>query len=188
LDPALTALRQPVFWTPITDPGAVLLEPQPALLGAPAAADDVLRSHAIFEADGRHARLAVRDENINVTFLPPTDGRGLVAVVILDEDTPDRLYAISRLWAAIRGRPLPADNRMTEQRRQRAPQMLRVVDARLAGATYRSIAESMFPTHKIDAASWAGDALRETTIRLARDGLKLVEGGYRSLLRRPRRS
>lgn len=87
----------------------------------------------------------------------------------------------------IRGRPLPADNRMTEQRRQRAPQMLRVVDARLAGATYRSIAESMFPTHKIDAASWAGDALRETTILRARDGLKLVEGGYRSLLRRPRR-
>src|SRR3546814_20150422 len=66
--------------------------------------------------------------------------------------------------------------------------MLRVVDGRLAGVKYRSIAEALFPSHKIDSSSWAGDALREITIRLARDGLQLVEGGYRTLLRRPRRS
>jgi hypothetical protein len=35
--------------------------------------------------------------------------------------------------------------------------------------------------------SWAGNALRESTIRLARDGAKLVAGGYRTLLRRPRK-
>jgi hypothetical protein len=66
--------------------------------------------------------------------------------------------------------------------------MLRVVDGREAGETYRTIAEVLFPKHHIDAASWAGNAIRETTIRLARDGLKLVDGGYRTLLRRPRRS
>ncbi len=66
--------------------------------------------------------------------------------------------------------------------------MLRVVDARIEGATYRTIAQILFLQHRIDAASWVGNALRETTIRLARDGLKLVEGGYRTLLRRPRRS
>lgn len=177
-----------MFWTPITDPGAVLLEPQPAPLGAPVAVDDVLRSHDIVRMDDRHGRLTVRDGHLNLTYLPRTDGEGLVAVVILDEDTPDRLHAIRRLWAAIRGRHLPADNRITRQRRERSPQMLRAVDARLAGETYRSIAEVLFPSHHTDSASWAGDALRETTIRLARDGLKLVEGGYRSLLRRPRRS
>ncbi len=66
--------------------------------------------------------------------------------------------------------------------------MLRAVDARLERQTYRAIAIALFPNHKIDAASWAGDALRETTIRLARDGMKLVRGGYRDLLRRPRKS
>jgi hypothetical protein len=66
--------------------------------------------------------------------------------------------------------------------------MLRAVDARLDRATYRAIAEALFPQHPIDAASFASNALRETTIRLARDGMKLVNGGYWSLLRKPRRT
>lgn len=65
--------------------------------------------------------------------------------------------------------------------------MLRAVDARGDGATYRAIAEHLYPQHENDAASWVGSAIRETTIRLARDGMKLVRGGYRTLLRRPRR-
>jgi len=65
--------------------------------------------------------------------------------------------------------------------------MLRVFDARRGGASYRAIAEVLFPQHRIDAMSWAGNALRETTIRLARDGAKLAAGGYRTLLRRPRK-
>lgn len=65
--------------------------------------------------------------------------------------------------------------------------MLRAVDARETGATYRAIAQFLFPQYENDAASWVGSAIRETTIRLARDGMKLVRGGYRSLLRRPRR-
>src|SRR3546814_6988889 len=82
------------------------------------------------DLDDQHGRLTVQDGHVNLTYLPPTDGGRFVAVVILDEDTPDRLYAISRLWAAIRSRPVPADNRITEQRRKRIPQMLRVVDGR----------------------------------------------------------
>ena len=66
--------------------------------------------------------------------------------------------------------------------------MLRVVDARFAGVTYRAIAEVIFAQHDIEPASWVGSAIRETTIRLARDGMKLVRGEYLSLLRRPRRS
>lgn len=65
--------------------------------------------------------------------------------------------------------------------------MLRTVDGRREGATYRAIAEALFPDHQIETSSFAGNALRETTIRLARDGMKLVGGGYRALLRKPRR-
>lgn len=108
-------------------------------------------------------------------------------MVIFDELTPDRLTAVERLWRAMFGKRVAPDPRMTPQRRQRARQMLRTVDARQAGVIYRVVAEHLFPQHKIDAASWVGDPIREITIRLARDGMKLVRGGYRTLLRRPRR-
>mgnify|MGYP002868023146 CR=1 FL=1 len=101
--------------------------------------------------------------------------------------TPDRLTALARFWAAATGRAVAPDPRMTTQRLHRARQMLRAVDARHAGAIYRTIAEHLFPQHQIDTASWVGHPIRETTIRLARDGMKLVRCGYRSLLRRPRR-
>jgi hypothetical protein len=35
--------------------------------------------------------------------------------------------------------------------------------------------------------SWKTSALRDATIRLVRDGLAMVDGGYRDLLRRRRR-
>jgi hypothetical protein len=128
------------------------------------------------------------DDRYDVTLADPLcDGR-LAAVIVLDEQTPERLNALARFWAATTGRHVPADSRLTQQRRQRARQMLRAVDARQAGATYRSVAEALFPEHEIDPASWVGSAIRETTIRLARDGMKLVRGGYRTLLERPRRS
>jgi hypothetical protein len=65
--------------------------------------------------------------------------------------------------------------------------MLRAVDARETGTTYRDIARYLFPQYESDPAIWVGSAIRETTIRLVRDGTKLVRGGYRRLLRRPRR-
>ncbi|RKD61491.1 MULTISPECIES: DUF2285 domain-containing protein [unclassified Rhizobium] len=106
---------------------------------------------------------------------------------MFDELTLDRLTAVERLWQAMFGKRVPPDPRLTPQRRERTRQMLRTVDARESGAIYRVVAEHLFPQHKIDAASWVGDPIREITIRLARDGMKLVRGGYRTLLRRPRR-
>ncbi|GGA51622.1 hypothetical protein GCM10011385_01170 [Nitratireductor aestuarii] len=127
-------------------------------------------------------------EYFDASLANPGFAGPLAAVVLLDDDTPDRLAMVERLWAAARGRRVPPDMRLTGQRRRRAKEMLRVVDAREAGLTYLAIAEVMFPQHKPDSASWVGSPIRETTIRLARDGLKLVRGGYRLLLRRPRRN
>lgn len=109
------------------------------------------------------------------------------AIIVLDDATPDRLEALARYWRGLRAPPAPSDPRVTPQRRQRLRQMLRAVDARIERESYRAIATVLFPKHRIEAASWAGDALRETTIRLARDGMKLVHGGYRDLLKRPRK-
>lgn len=112
-----------------------------------------------------------------------TPDGALTAIALFDALLPDRLEAISRFWKALQ-QTSPPSNSLTAQRRSRLLQILRVFDARRDGFSYRGIAEVLFPKHRIDAKSWAGNALRETTIRLARDGLKLVEGGYRALLRR----
>lgn len=146
-----------------------------------------LHASAHFEHDAGVVRLAIDGELYDVSLTDPGHRRPLAALVPFDELTPDRLAAIERLWRAMVGKRVPADPRLTPQRRRRARQMLRAVDARHAGATYRAIAEHLFPRHESDAASWVGSAIRETTIRLSRDGMNLVRGGYRTLLRRPRR-
>jgi hypothetical protein len=146
-----------------------------------------LRARAITEPDPGLIRLAIGSETYDVSLADPTEHRPLGAFIMFDDLTPDRLTAVERLWRAMVGKRVPPDPRVTPQRHERARLMLRAIDARNAGAIYRTVAEHLFPQHKIDAASWVGDPIRETTIRLVRDGLKLVRGGYRTLLRRPRR-
>jgi hypothetical protein len=111
----------------------------------------------------------------------------LDAHLVLDDMADDRLEAIARFWSALHRNTTASDPRLTKQRKRRLRDILRAVDGRQDDASYRVIAEALFPQHRIDAASWAGNALRETTIRLVRDGLKLVDGGYRTLLRRSRK-
>ncbi len=186
-DPRITGLAQPIFWTPQTDPAAIILQSGPALSEGSHLTVDDLRAHAIRDREAALLRLNLHGERFDVSLSGSMEGDALAAVIPLDEMTPDRLTALGRFWSAATGRAVPADPRMTPQRLQRARQMLRAVDARETGATYRAVAQFLFPQHENDAASWVGSAIRETTIRLARDGMKLVRGGYRALLRRPRR-
>lgn len=149
---------------------------------------DELRAHAIVEHDGASIRLALRGERYDVDLADADDRRALGVFVMFDELTPDRLIAVERLWHAMVGKRVPADPRLKPQRRHRARLMLRVFDARLAGASYRKIAEHIFPNLKRDADTWDENPVRVTIARLVRDGMTHVRGGYRTLLRRPRRS
>ena len=186
-DPRNSALIQPIFWTPQTDPATLPFTAGPSPAGQLRIRFEDLQAHAIIDHDPGVIRLALRGEPYDVALANVDDASPLGAFVIFDELTPDRLTAVGRLWHAMFGNRVPSDPRMTPQRRQRARQMLRAVDARESGAVYRVVAEHLFPQHNIDAASWVGDPIREITIRLVRDGMKLVRGGYRTLLRRPRR-
>lgn len=123
----------------------------------------------------------------NISSAGRWDGQPLAAVIPLDDMAPERLAAALRFWTALTQAEPPPDDRITPQRRQRLRQMIRAVDGRQRGHSYREIAESLFPSHHIVPRAWRGDALRETTIRLVRDGLGLVEQGYRRLMRKPRR-
>ncbi|MBR0664885.1 DUF2285 domain-containing protein [Roseomonas hellenica] len=176
-----------MFWTPQVDPAAILLEASPSPSEGFHLTADELRGQARLDRDATLIQLQLRGERYDVGLTALDGNEPLAAVIPLDELTLDRLTALGRFWAAVTGRRVPPDPRMTPQRRERARQMLRAVDARQSGAIYRVVAEYLFPQHKIDTASWVGDPIREITIRLARDGMKLVRGGYRTLLRRPRR-
>ncbi|KSB91685.1 hypothetical protein AS593_06575 [Caulobacter vibrioides] len=105
----------------------------------------------------------------------------LAAVVPLDADTPTRLAAVLTLWRVVRGAPAPAA--LTALRRSRIKRMLRAVDARDAGASHRDLALVLFGPARVEAEPWKTSALRDVVHRLARDGLALVEHGYRDLLK-----
>jgi hypothetical protein len=108
------------------------------------------------------------------------------AVVIpLDADFATRADAALRLWRLVTGRPRgrPPD-RLTRQRRHRLGLVLRALDARLAGESYRAIAAGLFGDARVPAGrGWKTHDLRDRTIRLVRSGIELMQGGYLDLLR-----
>lgn len=145
------------------------------------------RAELVSEADTRYRVLRIGAALFPLFIsqdLTPDDA--LAAIAMFDALLPDRLETISRFWRALEHSPATPPHQ-TAQRLSRLRQILRVFDARRDRQSYRSIAEVLFPKHRIDSMSWAGNALRETTIRLARDGIRLVDGGYRALLHRPRK-
>lgn len=113
--------------------------------------------------------------------------QALAAVIPLDTDARDRLDAVSRFLSELTAPPPPADLRVTPQRRRRLRHMLRAFDGRACRATYREIAEIMFGAFRVASDPWKTSPLRDATIRLVRDGIAMVNGGYRDLLRRRRR-
>jgi hypothetical protein len=135
-------------------------------------------------ADGdRLGLVAGSDLRVLISGDPAPDGM-LAALVILDRHGADRLDAVARLIRA--SSTVPPDARLTRQRRCRLRQVLRALDGHGAGAAYRAVAESLFGLRRVAALPWKTCSLRDTTIRLVRDGVTLLRGGYRRLLRRRR--
>jgi hypothetical protein len=100
------------------------------------------------------------------------------AIIPLDADFAARADAALRLWRLVAGRrrSRPPD-RPTRQRRHRLALMLRALDARLAGESYRIIAAGLFGEAHIPAGpGWKTHDLRDRTIRLVRSGTELMQG------------
>lgn len=77
---------------------------------------------------------------------------------------------------------------MAEPRIIRRIAVLRALDGRLAGASYRTIADELLgPPSLVTPAAWKTSSLRGRAIRLVAAGRRLMEGGYRDLLKPPRR-
>lgn len=109
----------------------------------------------------------------------------LLAVELpLDADFELRAQAAHRLWSALAKRtPGLARPPLPLQRRQRLTLALRAADGRTEGNSYREIAEGLFGKHRIPDRGWKTHDLRNRTIRLVQNGLALIRGGYRKLLR-----
>ncbi len=179
-----------MVWSAEVDTSAVLLAQMPTVLPAagnlyselrePAARADEDGTHFLFDAAGQTIRI-VRLAGA----LPETP---LAALVPLDKDGFDRTEAIDRLLRALLGRAVPDDRRLTPQQKRRHRFMLQATDGRMSGATYRDIAGVIFGVDRVADEPWKTSALRDATTAMVKDGLAMIAGGYRTLLRHRRRS
>lgn len=65
--------------------------------------------------------------------------------------------------------------------------ILRALDGWLADASYRAIADALLPAEALTPLAWKTSSLRGRAIRLVAAGRRLMNGGYRDLLKPPRR-
>ena len=119
----------------------------------------------------------------NGALLLPGSPDGAVAFVLpLDDLFEERIETARRLHQLlVRHRPPPAT--LTPYRRRRLKLALRALDASLAGADYRAIAEALFGERVPRGAEFRDASLRAQVIRLVRYGVRLMRGGYLDLLR-----
>jgi hypothetical protein len=138
------------------------------------------------DEQGVHALVSlVNGETIQ---LLTTGSAPVAAVIPLDLEGFDRLEAVQRLLAAIHGRSIPPDTRITRQQRARAQRMLRAFDGFRDGATQRDIARIIFRTGDLDRDEWQASSSRHAIKSLLRDARAMIAGGYRRLLRHHRQS
>jgi hypothetical protein len=184
-DPSQRADQAAVFWHPEEDPTIILLTPSPTnatgLSFVPDEwASDIVRKDA---ADGTH--ILIRSGGVrHQLWLPNTvaEGADLAAIIPMDISAPRRAEATMRFWQhATYGRRRQHSGR--SQRSERLIPTLRALDGHLDGASYRAIADGLFTTSRIDAELWKTSPLRDRVIRMVRQGVSLMKGRYRNLLR-----
>ena len=162
-----------------------LIQIPPDLRAWEGSASDVPLAVGRHDEVGRHMRslpggtqLALLDD--------AKPGEPLAAIIPLDDMAHDRLEAIERFIRSIHRQHVP-DTRLTATQRRRLGLMLRCLDGRDQQASYFEVATALFGRRLVSAADWQDSAFRYQTHRLLRDGLKMVDRGYRQLLRARRR-
>jgi hypothetical protein len=116
---------------------------------------------------------------------PPESRTSYAVTLPLDALFPLRIEAALRFWHVLSGKP---DNKrahgLPPQTRARHILILRSLDGRTDGASYRKIAETLLG-FRGDKADWDSDPRKNVVRRLVADGLRYMRGGYRDLLHYP---
>mgnify|MGYP002078017426 CR=1 FL=1 len=177
--------RAPVFWLPGENTSVVVLEPAPAPLAASPERPRLAHAAARTGEDGSHRLYDLGNSQTIQLLQLGSQGTpsALAAVVPLDITGFDRLQSVSRLLAALHGRAVPPDTRLTRQQRARARRMLQASDGARDGATQQEIAQVLFRIGRIGRDEWQTSATRHAVMSLLRDGRSMIAGGYRRLLR-----
>jgi Uncharacterized conserved protein (DUF2285) len=114
--------------------------------------------------------------------------QAFAVLIPLDELIDVRLLAIQNVADEVRGKTAkPFPPKLSKARQDRLVAGLRALDARAEGASYRKIAAGLNGAEAVQGPGWKTHDLRDRTIRLVRDAVKLMRGGYRQLLLHPNR-
>jgi len=184
-------LSNPLVWRPELTGVTIILDSAPggfetAVPVDPRALGALLADLA--GIDGRHVIVADAAGEHRLWLRDPAPGRPLAAVIPLDKDFFTRIASLLRFHRRLLGRaagPLPRGWPLTAYRLTRLELMLRALDLRHGGATYRQIAAELGreDATKLSASDWKMSASRSFVVRLVRDGIAMVNGDYRKLLR-----
>jgi len=102
----------------------------------------------------------------------------------LDQTIEVRSAAAIRLYKHILGAKGADGPRLGERRQKRFVLAVRALDGWQDGASYRSVATTLFGSSRLRAEPWKTASIRGSTIRLVRIGRDMMVGGYFDLLRR----
>ncbi|MGL5168065.1 MULTISPECIES: DUF2285 domain-containing protein [Hyphomicrobiales] len=166
----------------------MLIEPAPAVFLAAKRLDQLDLTHATLHAQpgGEGAIILADPDGDHHLVVGAIDPAQPLAVLLpLDDNFHIRAEAALRFQRRLFGRapgPLPRALTLTPRRRLRLVRMVRALDGRSAGATYREIAGVLFDTPRQSATEWKTSSIRAQTIRLVKDAETMVRGGYLRLL------
>lgn len=186
-DPKHSVLDQPVIWSPLANPAVLMLGAAPDFLTRSPSALSVEPHDAIRAPEGAYGVCRAGD-GVQYVILADTDADAQPAIILpLDDDLPDRLEAIFRLWHVLTAKPVRRDPRMTPYQRRRFRLMMQAADGNANHATYREIAIAIYGEERVRAEPWKTSALRASVIALVRSAITLIDGGYQGLLRHRRK-
>jgi hypothetical protein len=137
-------------------------------------------------SDGRHVVLQALQGAHRLWLRDVHTGTGMAAVIPLDESVPLRVAGLMRLQRHLAGGlpgPVPRGWELTARLRRRLILMVRALDGHQAQASYREIALALYGPAAVARYPWKTSSIRGQTIRLVKDAVVTMEGGYRKLLR-----
>ena len=184
-------LSEPVVWRSELTAVTVILDAAPEGYETAAPVDPRALGALLADLagiDGRHVIVGDATGEHRLWLREATPGRPLAAVIPLDKDFTTRIASLLRFHRRLLGRaagPLPRGWPLTAYRLARLDLMLRALDLRHAGATYRQIAAEFGREEaaRLPATEWKISAARSFVVRLVRDATAFANGDYRKLLR-----
>jgi hypothetical protein len=188
LDPDRSANETAIFWRPELLASVLMLEAAPSVFRTARRLEQLDLTHATLRAhpDDEAAIVIADPDGDHYLVAGAIDPAQPLAVLLpLDDNFHIRAEAALRFQRRLFGRaagPLPRALTLTPRHRLRLVRMVRALDGRSSGATYREIAAVLFETHQQSATEWKTSSIRAQTIRLVKDAETMVRGGYLRLL------